>query len=94
MYLKYLVALIVKAFWKIVWLIRNYFSKIFNFNVNSFLKFISKFSLYNGFGTSHTWSTYNNYPRFIADVDGDGFGDIVGFANAGIDVSWGKIDNY
>jgi hypothetical protein len=33
------------------------------------------------------WSSQDTYPRFIADVTGDGFADIVGFAQNGVYVS-------
>ncbi|UUR08221.1 M10 family metallopeptidase C-terminal domain-containing protein [Sphingomonas glaciei] len=35
------------------------------------------------------WSTQDLYPRHIADVNGDGFGDIVGFGSQGVLVSYG-----
>ncbi|HZT89589.1 MAG TPA: VCBS repeat-containing protein, partial [Stellaceae bacterium] len=33
------------------------------------------------------WSSQDQYPRFLADVNGDGMADIVGFGNGGVDVS-------
>src|SRR5262249_11472187 len=40
------------------------------------------------FGTmAGGWSSDNTYPRELADVDGDGMGDIVGFSSAGVYVS-------
>src|SRR2546427_3524225 len=33
------------------------------------------------------WSSDNTYPRTLADVDGDGKADIVGFSQAGVYVS-------
>jgi endo-alpha-1,4-polygalactosaminidase (GH114 family)/predicted cobalt transporter CbtA len=36
------------------------------------------------------WSSQNLYPRHIADVNGDGFSDIVGFGQAGVLVSLGS----
>src|SRR5262249_37958975 len=33
------------------------------------------------------WSSQDTYPRFIADITGDGFADIVGFAQNGVYVS-------
>jgi hypothetical protein len=33
------------------------------------------------------WATQTVYPRFMADVDGDGYDDIVGFGSAGVYVS-------
>ncbi len=38
------------------------------------------------------WSSENIYPRFVADVDGDGPGDVVGFANDGVYVALGNGD--
>lgn len=37
------------------------------------------------------WSSQNLNPRHIADVNGDGFSDIVGFGHAGILVSFGSV---
>lgn len=36
------------------------------------------------------WSSQTLYPRHVADVNGDGFGDIVGFGEAGVLVSYGS----
>ena len=36
------------------------------------------------------WSSQDLYPRHIADVNGDGFSDIVGFGQAGVLVSFGS----
>ena len=36
------------------------------------------------------WSSQMLYPRHVADVNGDGFGDIVGFGQAGVLVSYGS----
>ncbi|UUR09405.1 FG-GAP-like repeat-containing protein [Sphingomonas glaciei] len=36
------------------------------------------------------WSSQDRYPRHIADVNGDGFSDIVGFGQAGVVVSFGS----
>ena len=42
----------------------------------------------NAFGVNAGgWSSNNTYPRELADVDGDGRADIVGFGNAGVSVS-------
>ena len=30
------------------------------------------------------WSSFNEYPRQVADISGDGRADIIGFNNAGI----------
>ncbi|WP_338503390.1 FG-GAP-like repeat-containing protein [Sphingomonas kaistensis] len=38
------------------------------------------------------WSSQNLYPRHIADVNGDGFSDIVGFGQSGILVSFGSAN--
>jgi hypothetical protein len=38
------------------------------------------------------WSSQDLYPRHIADVNGDGFNDIVGFGNAGVLVSFGAAN--
>lgn len=35
------------------------------------------------------WTNQNNYPRHVADLNGDGFQDIVGFGQAGVVVSYG-----
>jgi hypothetical protein len=34
----------------------------------------------------------NRHPRFVLDVDGDGFADIVGFGDAGVYIAFGKGD--
>lgn len=38
------------------------------------------------------WSSQNLYPRHIADVNGDGFSDIVGFGQTGVLVSFGSAN--
>ena len=38
------------------------------------------------------WSSQNQYPRHVADVNGDGFNDIVGFGQAGVLVSFGSAN--
>ena len=38
-------------------------------------------------GSAGGWVSQNIYPRAVADVNGDGRADIVGFANAGVEVS-------
>src|SRR5262249_31612632 len=40
-----------------------------------------------GYGKNGGWVDNNAYPRLLVDVNGDGLPDIVGFANAGVDVS-------
>jgi hypothetical protein len=42
------------------------------------------------FGAGAGWD--RNHPRFLADVNGDGHLDIIGFANAGVRVALGKGD--
>jgi chitinase len=32
------------------------------------------------------WSSYDKYPRFLADVNGDGLDDIVGFKDHNVEV--------
>jgi hypothetical protein len=39
------------------------------------------------FGTSAGWTSQDLYPRTLADVNGDGMADIVGFGADGISVS-------
>ncbi|CAO3409230.1 calcium-binding protein [Azospirillum largimobile] len=39
------------------------------------------------------WNTQSNYPRFAADVDGDGRADIVGFASNGVVVSRSVVND-
>ena len=39
------------------------------------------------FGTNAGWSSNDTYPRELADVNGDGMADIVGFGNVGVYVS-------
>jgi VCBS repeat protein len=39
------------------------------------------------FGTTGGWSSNDTYPRTLADVNGDGMADIVGFGQAGVYVS-------
>jgi len=40
-----------------------------------------------GYGYSGGWTSQDKYPRLLADVNGDGRADVVGFANAGVYVS-------
>ena len=44
------------------------------------------------FGTSTGWSSQDTYPRHMADVNGDGKADIVGFGNAGVYVALSNGD--
>jgi hypothetical protein len=39
------------------------------------------------FGTAQGWTSQNTYPRWAADVTGDGRADVVGFGAAGTFVS-------
>ena len=39
------------------------------------------------FCTDYGWSSYDLYPRAVADVNGDGMADIVGFKESGTYVS-------
>ncbi|MFW3387553.1 UNVERIFIED_CONTAM: VCBS repeat-containing protein [Kocuria sp. CPCC 205274] len=43
------------------------------------------------FGTAQGWRT-DRHPRTVADVDGDGRDDLVGFGNAGVIVSYAQPD--
>lgn len=40
-----------------------------------------------GFGEQQGWEDMGKYPRYIADVNGDGLGDIVGYASSEVTVS-------
>ncbi len=40
-----------------------------------------------GYGTSAGWANQNTHPRMLADVNGDGLLDVVGFANASVAVA-------
>ena len=46
----------------------------------------------NGFTIANGWSNQTSYPRQVADVNGDGFADIIGFASAGTYVSLGQVN--
>ncbi|MBH1943974.1 VCBS repeat-containing protein [Erythrobacter sp. YJ-T3-07] len=51
--------------------------------------------VYNGFGASEAaggWSNDATYPRAVADVNGDGRADLIGFGSAGVYVSLGQSD--
>ncbi|WP_422362893.1 tandem-95 repeat protein [Pyruvatibacter mobilis] len=44
--------------------------------------------IYGGaFGTAQGWGQFNSHPRYVADVNGDGYADIIGVASDGIYVS-------
>ncbi len=50
---------------------------------------------YAGFGASDAaggWTSADTYPRTVADVNGDGRGDLVGFGGAGVYVALGQSD--
>src|SRR5207249_10877395 len=38
----------------------------------------------NAFGASESWTSQDKYPRFLADVNGDGKADIIGFGDGGV----------
>jgi len=44
------------------------------------------------FTSAYGWSSQNTYPRQLADVNGDGRMDIVGFANNGVVVALGQAN--
>lgn len=44
------------------------------------------------FNPANGWESQDRYPRHVADVNGDGYGDIVGFGHAGVLVSLGAED--
>ncbi|MEL7698717.1 MULTISPECIES: FG-GAP-like repeat-containing protein [Citromicrobium] len=51
------------------------------------------FLAYNGFGASDAaggWANDNLYPRTIADVNGDGLQDLIGFGSAGVSIALGQ----
>ncbi|MBX9925427.1 MAG: FG-GAP-like repeat-containing protein, partial [Hyphomicrobiaceae bacterium] len=45
-----------------------------------------------GFVTAATWTSQNLYPRTLADVNGDGRADIIGFASNGVHVALGQTN--
>src|SRR5439155_1330268 len=45
--------------------------------------FAAPFLALSAFGVSGTWTSQDRYPRAVADVNGDGMADIVGFGEAG-----------
>jgi len=51
------------------------------------ISFGSQNLLYAGFAIDDGWSNTNTYPRTMADVNGDGRADIVGFSSVGVYVS-------
>jgi hypothetical protein len=52
----------------------------------------SSVPLNNFLATAGGWSSQDRFPRHIADVNGDGFSDIVGFGQAGVMVSFGSAN--
>ena len=44
------------------------------------------------FGPAQDWDTQDHYPRLLADVNGDGRADIVGFGYGGVFTALGKAD--
>src|SRR5205807_5898666 len=52
--------------------------------------FVNPLLAVSNFGTSNSaggWTSDNTYPREVADVNGDGLADIIGFGGAGAYVS-------
>lgn len=43
-----------------------------------------------GYGTNAGWANQNTHPRMLADVDGDGLPDLVGFSSASVSVALNK----
>ncbi|NJM45814.1 MAG: VCBS repeat-containing protein [Alkalinema sp. RU_4_3] len=55
--------------------------------------FGNPFSAFTGFTTgSGRWLTYNQFPRQMGDINGDGRADIVGFGEHGVFVALGQLD--
>jgi hypothetical protein len=44
------------------------------------------------FGSNQGWSSQNSFARAVADVNGDGYADVVGFGIAGTYVAYGKAN--
>ncbi len=51
------------------------------------LSFLPASTFVSGFGTAAGFTDNNTFPRFLADVDGDGLPDIVAFGGAGVSVA-------
>ena len=49
--------------------------------------FVAGTTLSNTFTVSASWGSFDAVPRLLADVNGDGKADIVGFANNGVVVA-------
>ena len=54
--------------------------------------FSSTIHAYNGFNNGSGWNSFDKYPRQLADVNGDGRADIVGFSSGGIGVALGQAN--
>jgi hypothetical protein len=50
--------------------------------------FAPKYKLIDNYSLDHTWSSQNQVPRMIADVNGDGWADIIGFGAHHVHVSF------
>ncbi|MEM7062598.1 MAG: DUF4751 family protein [Cyanobacteria bacterium P01_B01_bin.77] len=44
------------------------------------------------YGTNNGWNSFDQYPRQVADVNGDGRADIIAFGSQGVDVVLGQKD--
>ena len=47
---------------------------------------------HDGFKLDNSWTTFDDKPRQVADVNGDGRADIIGFGHAGVRVALGQED--
>lgn len=55
----------------------------------------SALTLWNsGYGTGETWDNFNGVPRVVADVDGDGMADVIGFASSRVIVSFSNGSSF
>ncbi|MFT3848677.1 MAG: IPT/TIG domain-containing protein [Propionivibrio sp.] len=57
-----------------------------NVSINTGYEFLAPYTM-SGFGTAGGYASYKANPRFVADVNGDGKDDVVGFANDGVYVA-------
>jgi hypothetical protein len=55
-------------------------------------KFQAPFLALSGFGTNQGWTSQDGFPRELADVNGDGRADIVGFGSSGAWLAEGNAD--